>query len=389
MQRREFVVRAAAIGGAAALGCSDSPGDPQDTPSLDHIIVVTMENRSFDHFLGWLPGADGRQAGLSFPDKNGVLRQTHHLTQMNGCGFVDPDHSYQGGRDEFNDGKLDGWLTTGSNDVHAIGYYVAADLPFLSQAAVKWTVCDRYFTPMMGPTYPNRVISLAGQTDRIDNLAFPSDLPTIWDRLAAKNLSRANYGSGLTSSHLWGLRYAGIIRTIDTFYSDAAAGNLPNLAFVDPDFSDDLGSSYHFPDDIRNGEAFLSRVYNAVTKSPNWKSSLLIITFDEWGGFFDHVPPTVAPLPPLERAAGNLDGLRGFRIPTILISPFVKRGFITSKVYDHGSVLKLIETRWGLDPLTVRDAEANNLADEIDLSIPVTAAPPIDVPMGPFAVPCR
>jgi phospholipase C len=204
----------------------------------------------------------------------------------------------------------------------------------------------------------------------------------------SKGLTGRNYGA-LTSSNLWGLKYSSIIRPISAFYSDASAGTLPNVAFVDPDFSDDFGGSYHPPDDIRKGEAFLASVYKAVTTSPQWKSSLLVITFDEWGGFFDHVVPSVAPLPSGERAAGNTDGLRGFRVPTILVSPFVKRGHVSSTVYDHASVLKLIETRWGLDPLTVRDAQANDMMGELTIANPILTAPAIDVPTGPFAVPCK
>ena len=389
LSRRDFVTRMAAITGAAALGCSDSPEVPSVvTPSLDHTIIVTMENRSFDHLLGWLPGADGRQAGLSFLDKAGAAHSTYHLTSPNGCGLADPNHSYDGGHSEFNGGACDGWLTAPGNDLHAIGYYVAADMPFLGQAAPRWTVLDRYFTAMMGPTFPNRLIALTGQTDRLSNTRVESSLPTIWDRLAQKSLSGRAYTSGFTISDLWGSRYSALIKPIADFFIDAAAGSLPNVAFVDPVLTNDLSDSYHPPGDIRNAEAFLSRVYNAVTTSPVWKSSLLIITFDEWGGFFDHVPPTIAPLPEIERSAGNLAGLRGFRIPTILVSPFVKRGFVSSKLYDHASVLKLIETRWGLEPLTVRDAGANNLGDELDMSTVNLTVSAITVPQGPFAVPC-
>ena len=389
MERREFVAKLAAMSGAAALGCSDSrgPGPQTEEPSLENVIVVTMENRSFDHFLGWVPGADGRQSGLTYPDSAGVQQPTHHLTSPNGCGYADPNHSYEGGRAEYNGGACDGWLTAPGNDLHAIGYYTAADFPFLGTAAAQWTVCDRFFTSMMGPTFPNRVISLAGQTDRIENTHVPSNLPTIWDRLPSKNLTGRNYGA-LTSSHLWGLKYSSIIRPIAAFHSDAAAGALPNVAFVDPDYSDDFGGSFHPPDDIRKGDAFLASIYKSVVTSPQWKSSLLIITFDEWGGFYDHVVPTTAPLPTGERAAGNLDGLRGFRVPTILISPFVKRGYVSSRVYDHASVLKLIETRWGLDPLTVRDAEANDMMADLSFVNPVLTAPAIDVSSGPFTVPC-
>jgi phospholipase C len=118
-----------------------------------------------------------------------------------------------------------------------------------------------------------------------------------------------------------------------------------------------------------------------------WKKSLLVITFDEWGGFFDHVPPPVAEIPQAERDLGN-DGLRGFRIPTILVSPYVKRKTVSNRLYDHASVLRFIETRWNLEPLTVRDATANNPRDEMDFTMTVTPAPQFDVPPGPFLFTC-
>ena len=160
------------------------------------------------------------------------------------------------------------------------------------------------------------------------------------------------------------------------------------MAFVDPDLSTDFSNSYHPPGDIRNAEAFLGGIYKAVTTGPQWKSSLIIFTFDEWGGFYDHVPPTAAPLSPIERDAGNTDGLRGFRVPTILVSPFVKRNHVSSKVYDHASILRLIESRWNLQPLALRDATANNLMDELDITARNLIAPAVNVPIGPFGVVC-
>lgn len=392
LSRRDFVAHMAVAAGAGVLGCTNSsePGpDPEPTPgTLDHIIVVTMENRSFDHLLGWVPGVDGKQAGLSYLDRGGVAHPTHHLMKFDSCEFADPNHSFQGGRQEYNNGACDGWLRTDGNDLYAIGYFIGADLPFLGRAAPEWLVLDRFFTPMMGPTFPNRVISLAGATDRLSNTFVASTLPTIWDRLFAAGRTGLNYGTALTSSSLWGTRYLSIIKPISQFYSDAAAGTLPNLAFVDPELTGNLLNSYHPKEDIRNAEAFMASIYKAVTTSPVWNKSLLIFTFDEWGGFFDHVPPPVAPIPQVERDIGNTDGLRGFRIPTVLVSPFVKRKSVASKVYDHASVLKMIETRWNLQPLTVRDAEANNLMDEIDVNIAVTAAPAIDMAPGPYGTRC-
>jgi phospholipase C len=138
--------------------------------------------------------------------------------------------------------------------------------------------------------------------------------------------------------------------------------------------------------DVRNGQDFLNRVYTAVTNSPNWPNTVMVINYDEWGGFFDHVPPTIAPVPPADAALGS-DGLRGFRTPAMLISPWSRRGAVVHGLYDHTSVLNMIEWRWQLRPLTVRDATANNLAETLDLTRPNYNAPQFNVPEGFFG-PC-
>ena len=386
INRRDFVSHAAALTGAVALGCRESmrPEPDPDPPSIDHIIVVTMENRSFDHLFGWLPGADGRTSGLTYPDANGVMHSTWHHNSFDSFAFGSPGHSFEAGRINYNNGALDGWLKVPGNDLYAISYYLGANLPFLGNAAPEWLVLDRYFCPILGPTYPNRIASLAATTDRLENTKTVCVLPTIWDRLLAAGLSGKNYGSSLTSSHLWGTKYLSIIRSIPEFHADAATGNLPNVSFVDPVLTNDVTDSYHPPGDIRNAEAFLASIYKSVTTGPLWNKSLLIITFDEWGGFYDHVRPPVVQIPQAEKDLGNTDGLNGFRIPTVLISPFVKRKSVSSRVYDHSSVLKMIETRWNLQPLTERDATANDLSAEIDLSLHVAAAPQFDAQGGPF-----
>ncbi|MBI4500014.1 MAG: phospholipase [Gemmatimonadetes bacterium] len=392
LSRREFLERVALAAGAGWLGCSastESSALPAPGRSgLEHVVVVTMENRSYDHLLGWVPGADGRQAGLTYLDAAGTAHATHHLTDFQGCGFADPSHSFAGGRVEYNNGACDGWLRADANDPYAIGYYEGADLPFLGGAAPHWTVLDRYFSPMLGPTYPNRIVAQAGQTDRISNTPVASTLPTIWDRLSSGGLTGRNYGAAFVTASLFGNRYASVIRPMSAFFADAAAGALPNVAYLDPDFRTAYTGNYHPFDDIRNGEAFLAATYQALISSPAWASTLLIITFDEWGGFYDHVPPPVAPIPPLEREVGNTDGLRGFRVPTLVISPLARRGHVSSVVYDHASILRLIEWRWSLEPLTVRDANANNLAEVLDFSAPLATAPVFDLPSGPFGGPC-
>jgi phospholipase C len=351
------------------------------------VVLLMMENRSFDHLLGWLPGADGKQAGLSYTDAAGVSHATYPLApDFQGCGRSDPDHSYAGARAEYNNGACDGWLRAGSNDVYAIGYYRQSDLAFLGQAAPAWTAGDRYFAAIMSSTYPNRMYQHAAQTDRISNTLAISALPTIWDRLAAKGLTGRYYYGDLPFLTLWGSKYASIIHTFSDFLDDCSSGNLPQVAFVDPQFLDSQDDHPHA--DIRNGEAFMNRVYEAVTASPAWPSTVLIINFDEWGGFFDHVPPPAAPIPDSDRAAGNTDGLLGFRVPFLLISPWSRRGYVSHTVYDHTSILRLIEWRWGLDPLSVRDAAAANPAQDLDFSKPNLPTPRFSVPAGPFGERC-
>lgn len=265
------------------------------------------------------------------------------------------------------------------------------DLPFLGNAAPAWTTFDNYFAAILGPTFPNRIYQHAAQTDRLDDSILPvSTLPTIWDRLADHSLSRQYYFSDIPVLALWGSKYVGISSLINNFFSDCAAGTLPHVSFVDPGLlgeAEGLSNDDHPHADIRNGEVFLNAIYQAVTLSPNWPNTVLIINFDEWGGFFDHVAPTAAPIPPTDAALGS-DGLRGFRVPALIISPWSPRGTIAHGLYDHTSVLKLIEWRWSLRPLTVRDANANNLADVLDFTKTDLTVPAFPVPGGVFGGLC-
>ena len=386
---------AAALGGTplaqAALTAATKLPKPGRS-GLEHVIVVMMENRSFDHFLGWLPGADGKQAGLTFNDANGAPHPTFALApDFQGCGFHDPDHSYDGARVEWNNGACDGWLRAGRNDAYSIGYYRRQDLGFFGKAAPAFTACDRFFASILGPTFPNRIYSLSGVTDRTSNTTVRIDLPTIFDRLAQKKIS-AGYYSGNFDFLLLYQRYRGtaVPRTHAQFFKQCKSGKLPAFSYIDPNYtfhdegpsSGNEGNDDHPHADIRAGEYFLSRIYNAVTTSPAWKNTLLIVTFDEWGGFFDHVPPPAAPDVKPEYAQ------RGFRVPCLLISPFARRRRVAHGVYDHTSILKLVEWRWGLEPLSVRDAQANNIASALDFSKRNLQAPRIVVPRLDIGAAC-
>jgi len=388
VNRRDFLRRAASASAAAfSTGLADAK--PQVKPldsvlprpeasGIEHIVVVMMENRSFDHILGWMPNANGRQAGLSYPDNNGNLQPTHRLNYYVGCSHPDPDHSYAGGRSEYNNGAMNGWLRTGSNDSSCIGYYEEADLPLFSALATNWTTLSNYFPSILSSTYPNRVFQHAAQTDRLNNSLDLCTLPTIWDRLNAAGILSRYYYSNVPFLALWGTKHIGISALYSDFQADAAAGRLPAVSFVDPWFTildDGTGNDDHPHADLRKGEIFLRDVVITLAASPNWANTVLIINRDEWGGFFDHVePPRV--IAPNHVDTDLVDGkaLLGCRVPTLVVGPFARgnpaKPTINFLLYDHTSVLKLIEWRFGLEPLTARDAsdEIANLVYALNFS---------------------
>jgi phospholipase C len=429
IDRRDFIKGALGASGALVVGSKlggmnlaepflKHPGTPRLPPpalsGIEHIVVVMMENRSFDHILGWLPRADGRQAGLKYPSPSGKKVHTRHQRQLDGCNFADPDHSYNGGRIQYNNGRMDGFLTDTRNDEFAVSYYTAGDRPFMSGLARHYTACDRYFCSILGPTFPNRIFQHAGGTDRLSNTFTASSLPTIWDRLNKPGGPTGRYYfSDLPITALWGGKYSAISSPLDAFMSDAAAGTLPNVSYVDPSFVGEENATAnddHPACDLRAGDYFLYRVFNALASGPKWNKTVFVINYDEWGGFFDHVAPSrVTPgiAPGADPASGidhDLDAngrvLTGFRVPCIIAGPFARHGqegHVSHQFYDHTSVLKLIEWRWGLAPLTQRDASTSpsdpqNLALALNFKSPNARIPNLPrlqpfVPAGCAPVP--
>ena len=336
-------------------------------------------------------------------DSADVASDSFVAPDYQGCGFNDPGQSYTQGRSNtitaratvfcslarINPGN---GLPNQANDVYAIGYYGQSDLPFLGAAGPAFTVCDNYFCGIMAETYPNRFYMHAAQTDRLTNTSTTSTLPTIWDRLQAAGYSGRYYFSDLPFLALWGTKYVEHLKAFQSISGGRGRRHIAKCGrYVDPGFAGettDTSNDDHPHGDIRDGEAFLNQIYNAVIASPNWSKTVLIINFDEWGGFFDHVPPPLAPIPPASAAAGMPDGRLGFRVPCLVISPYARRNFIAHDQYDHTSILKMIEWRFGLPPLTVRDQTANNLADVLNFGAPDISAPTFTVPMGPFGKPC-
>jgi phospholipase C len=395
MNRRNFLKTTAAVTAAAPLLAQKLSSASALELDIQHMVVVMMENRSFDHLLGWLPGADGKQAGLKFPDPGGTLRSTYELApDFTGCAYPDPDHSYAGGRIEVDGGKMDRFLKDTANGLNAIGYYQEKDLPFRSALARNYTTCDRYFPSMLGPTFPNRIFQHSGAADRLDDDFSICSLPTIWDHLAAKGVSHKYYFNNIPFLALWGQKYIDICALYADFLVDCAAGTLPAVSYVDPTFTtlDNLDEDDHPFSDVRNGDAFLAKTFKAVSSSPTWPNTVLIFNYDEWGGFYDHVPPPRA-LAPNDVDTDLVDGkaLLGCRVPCIVASPWTvgnpDKPRVSSTVFDHTSILKLIESVFNVPPLAARETsnDVGNLLEVLDATHCQPEVP--DLPNPGYVIP--
>ncbi len=396
---------------------------PQGSDGIEHVVVLMMENRSFDHFLSWLPTANGR-SDLVFPAPDGNFYPNYPLApDFQGCGYSDPDHSWEGWLVEFNFGGMDGFLmrpTTPPNNpgvtpakanTFPIGFYTnlnpdgspkaVPDLPVIGALAQNYTVLDHYFCSIAAETFPNRMYQHAARTDRDHNIFKASALPTIWDQLSPVP-NNAGIPTGgyffrdLPFLALWGLKYypfwhlfapgdtdvLPIPVITPSFLDTVARGQLPNVSFVDPDFAlldNGTGGDDHPLGDIRRGEKFIADVYHALANAGYLDNTVLVVTFDEWGGFYDHVrPPQViddtnpAGVDHTGNSTTPTDGRLfpdyrqlGFRVPAIVVSNLAKPIVIHKGPFEHTSTLALIESVFGLHPLTARDANARNLREAL------------------------
>ncbi len=400
----------ALTGALAAMGLgSQGRGNAGPTPHLadsrlphpneapfDTVVVLMMENRSFDHLLGWLPGANGKQQGLTYPDKDGVAQATWPLApDFQGCAHDDPDHTWPGIAVQYADGRCNGFLQTAKvGDRFPIGYYREDDLPIMSALAKGYTTFDNYFCSMMGPTWENRLFQLSATTQLDENWCdFPKDgerrpvviQTAIFDRVRDAGLTAGYYYHESPVTGLFASRkYDDISYPIEQFWRDAREGKLANVVFVDPNYTDraeDMGTSndYHPWGNLLVAEGFLAQVHDALKASPQWDRMVFVLNFDEHGGFYDHVvPPSCEDDTKLAGPGPHPDLKRlGFRVPAIAMGPFAQRKIETSGPYEHCSILKMIEWRWGLAPLTMRDRHARNFAEALDFT---SRRAPIDLP---------
>ena len=467
---------------AARHGPRPRPGLPPGIdllPQIRHIVVLMMENHSYDNYLGMLSGrgegfplAPDGQPDVSNDSAEGeTVRAFRQPSPVQRRGI--PSQSWHSCHRQWGDGKCDGFVTsaqavqaearagTAGADVDTaadaatvgMGYWSERDLPFYYGLARTFPLADHWFSSCLGPTFPNRRFLIAGTAhglidDSPSNLLDYPPAGTVFDLLTEHGISWVNYHPVASEQPRWrhyarhtrkmarrrltsagralpavtrgvqkdiqftadlfplGIgRYMEHVRGLDQFFADAGRGTLPAFSLVDPDY---VAYSEANPQDIRKGESFAAEVINAVLRGAGWPRTLLIWVYDEHGGYYDHVPPPPA-IPPDDVAGGSVlarrnaltailrlvrpglveanenqdEGPRrydryGFRVPAVIVSPYARPGYVCSQIFDHTSVLKLVEEKWNLPALTARDAAARAPLDALDLTAaPAFLEPPV------------
>lgn len=396
-------------------------------PAIRHVFVLMLENRSFDHMLGAPTLSPGYQnsfegtvypastpapfvmpfdPGHEFPD---VVQQLCGSSAtyaggayppINNSGFV---ASYANTKSSSADGG-----DTGAGDYGEIMQcYAVAQLPVMHALARQFAVCDAWFASLPGPTWPNRFFVHAASSggldhspgltevaewSTIDGFSFPNG--TIYDLMNKHGVSWRIY-RGIRDPLLGSLPNVAALKGIrlsechpyENFATDIGGNYTSGYTFIEPNYGDIVNNSYsggqsqHPMDDVRHGEALIKSVYEAIRNSPLWPNSLLIITYDEHGGFYDHVAPPTA-IAPGDTSPGSPYNQYGFtfeqygvRVPALVISAYTPAGAISHETYDHSSVPATLEAIFSMPPLTKRDAQASNLTSMAALPVARTDTP--------------
>ena len=388
------VLAGSALSAGVAAGIAPPPAAPAGAP-LRHIVVIVKENHTFDNYFGQFPGADGAR---TVPI--GGRQETPPAAADRTPGI---DNTFEAAHEAYDDGRMDRFqFVPGAvrNGVPlAFGQYREAEVSAYWAYAREFVLYDRYFTSVMGPSAPNHLFFVAassggaisnarGVSPYLAPCAVPFgtitvldagggrrdvwpcfDLPTVPNLLAERGVSWRGYG-------FWIMNYLARIYASDAlraqlrgpgeFARDARAGRLPAVSWV-------FGlRDEHAPESVCAGMRWTVDQVNAVMAGADWPSSLIIVTWDDWGGWYDHVaPPRV-----------DAFGL-GFRVPALVISPYARRGYVSHVVTEHASVPKTIETVFGLPALTSRDRQAAPLLDGLDLAAAPRPPAPLAAPACP------
>jgi phospholipase C len=415
---------------------------------IQHVFVLMLENRSFDHLLGFsaisgtdaVTGSKTAVQGLAGTETNTYNGATYTVSAHADYSMVvDPGHEFTdvlcqlcGSAATYAPGgaypaiNSSGFVAayaeacTKANQQRNLGEilncYSADQLTVLNALAQQFAVCDQWHASMPGPTWPNRMFVHAASSAGLDHspttaeialweatsgFSFPNG--TIFDRISAKGLKRCLY-AGDTFPMVAALKdiHLDDIRKYEHFAADLQTSFPYNYVFIEPSYAllnDYKGSTSEHPlDDVRLGEGLIKATYEAIRNSPVWNNSLLIITWDEHGGFFDHAipPPAVAPGDTAPSQGHNQFGFTfdqyGPRVPAVIISPWIPRNTIDHRLYDHSSIPATLEKLFGMDPMTARDAAANTVLPLLSLDAartdtPATLPSPPSSPASPMLAP--
>ncbi len=386
------------LGASAGLAACGAPGTPRaPTPKergrIDTIVLCMMENRSFDHVFGSLALSEGRTeidgltAQMSNPDLDGNEVFATPSADDELCVVNDPPHGWDSSRVQLDGGTNRGFVRAFQQSHGAsapvlfpMSYLVRAQQPVTYALSDAYATCQRWFSSVLTSTWPNRIYFHAAQSQGIASNTLPLDGPfscrTIWDQLTEAGVDWAYYYTDLPTLSLFGREeWVDRMRPITTFYVDVEQGTLPSVVCVDPGagFNDD-----HPPHHPLLGQIFLGSVYAALARSSYWERCAFLYTYDEAGGFFDHVPPGTMPD---DFADQGFDQL-GFRVPAVMAGPYV-RNVVDDTPFDHSAAIRFVQEHFGItERLTKRDAASNDPgvlldADRLAANDP---APPIELP---------
>jgi phospholipase C len=376
---------------------------------IDHVVWIIQENHSFDNYFGTFPNADGLPPSTCLPKMPGSKACVKPFHMPAGQPLLDLEHSWETAHAAYSHGTMNGFVWA-EGSPYTMGYYDHRDIPNYWNYARHYTLCDRFFSSEMTGSSPNHVYTVAAKSDEINNIGSLSQLKkelddddgfsfaSIVKRFAGQKISWKYYvetqpdksGGCKLNAHfsqlacpdpkiltLWnpmpGFKtirdsQADMSRlvSLDSYYRDLKQGSLPQVSWIIPDFQD----SEHPPEPIAQGMWYVTRIINALIESPYWKNTVIFLSWDDYGGFYDHVPP------PEVDAYGY-----GPRVPNIVISPYAKANYISHYTYDLTSILKFIEVRWDLKHLTPRDGRANDMADCFNFN--QAPLPPDVIPVPP------
>ena len=360
------------------------------TDPIEHVVVLMMENHSFDQMLGSLSAVYKDLDGVdpnnlrSNPDYPDPTVQFVQAETRSTSIPLDPAHEFVNVNHQLaNDGT--GFVRDyaqaypncpAPDKAQIMGYFPLDFLPVLHKLARNYLGCDRWFSSMPGPTWPNRFFVHSGTCKghvKMPNGVFDSnwhyyDQPTVYDRLCEKNISWKIYHDGEAQSLVMvkQLRHLEHYRGMDDFFEDVEKdhASFPQYVFIEPCYSGKGQNDQHPPTDVMKGELLIAKVYNGLRSNEDlWRRTLLVIVYDEHGGFYDHVVPPPTEAPDDLTSEFSFEQL-GVRVPALLVSPWVDPGVIHT-VFDHTSLLRYLTDKWGLGPLGLRTAQANSFGPEL------------------------